>query len=372
MKVCQVSPTYPRVANPGSGSVAYYLAKYRPGETLLITKRRPGKPIKPEANVLVKEISYPEFRLPPNPNMLIKLILGLYKFIGYTIFLLGSISYMIKFKPHIVHIHTPIPLLHGIFGKVFLRAKSVLTLHGTDFLRLKSVRLLQWCIKLCFDTIFFVSKSMFKGLKEMMPGKRLVYAPNGVDLDRFYDQKRQRKKQLVAVGTLKWQKGYEYLLQSVQGVFSRHPQYKLVIIGSGPLRAQLKEMAEQLMIANQVEFLERLTHEQVATVLNESTIFVMSSVSEGFPRALMEAIACGTPVVATDVGSCKEIVSGVGLVVKPREPEEFREALNRLIENEELRTDFSYNCQEVAQRYDWKMTAKIMESEYRRLISEEV
>jgi len=367
MKICLVSPTYPRESNPGSGSVAYYLSKYRQGETLFITKRRTGKSLKPEPNLVLKEVSYPEFRLPPKPNFIVKIVLGLCKFLGYLIFLMRSVSYMIRFKPHIVHIHTPIPLLHGIFGKVFLRAKLALTLHGTDFLRLKSEKLLQWCIWRWVDTLFFVSNSMLEDLKQMLPGKHLVYTPNGVDTNKFYDQKRQRKKQLVAVGMLKWQKGYEYLLQAVKGVFSRHSDYKLVIIGNGPLRAQLKEMVKNLMIADRVEFLKGLTHEQVATVFNESSIFVMSSVSEGFPRALVEAIACGTPVVATDVGSCREIVNGVGYIVKPRDPKEFKDALNRLIENDELRTDFSRNCQEVARRYDWKKTSEIVESEYRKL-----
>lgn len=369
MKICRVSPTYPRNTNPGSGLVAYYLSKYGQGKTLFITRRRSGEPVKPEPNVVLKEVSYPEFRMPAKPNLLVKVVLIMGKFVGYTIFLIRSVSYMIKFKPHIVHIHTPIPLLHGIFAKVFLRAKLVLTLHGTDFFRLKSEKLLQWCIRRWVDTIFFVSKSMFEDLKRMMFGKHLVYVPNGVDMNRFYDQKKQRKTQLVAVGTLKWQKGYDYLLQSVKGVFSSHPEYGLAIIGDGPLRNRLEELVDNsLGIANKVEFLNRLTHEQVATVLNESSIFVMSSVSEGFPKALVEAIACGTPVVATDVGSCREIVDGVGFIVKPRDPKGFKEAVNRLIENEEVRTDFSRRCQEIANRYDWKETSRIVEDEYRKLI----
>jgi len=368
VKICRVSPTYPRDTNPGSGLVAYYLSKYGQGKTLFITKRRSGEPVKPEPNVILKEVSYPEFRMPAKPNLLIKVVLIMGKFVGYTIFLIRSVPDMIKFKPHIVHIHTPIPLLHGIFGKVFLRAKLVLTLHGTDFFRLKSEKLLQWCIRRWVDTVFFVSKSMFEDLNRLMPGKYLVYAPNGVDMNRFFDQKRQRKKQLVAVGSLKWQKGYEYLLQSVKEVFSEHPKYKLVIIGEGPLRKELQYLADNLGIGDKLDFLNRLTYEQVATVLNESSIFVMSSVSEGFPKALVEAIACSTPVVATDVGSCREIVNGVGFIVKPRDSSEFKETLTRLIENEEVRTEFSRKCPEVAKRYDWKRTSEIVESEYRKLV----
>jgi glycosyltransferase involved in cell wall biosynthesis len=348
--------------------VAYYLSKYGQGETLFITRRRRGKPIKSGPNVVLKEVSYPEFRMPANPNPLVKLTLIMGKFVGYTIFLIRSVSSMVKFKPHIVHIHTPIPLLHGIFGKVFLRAKLALTLHGTDFLRLKTEKLLQWCIRSWVDTIFFVSNSMLEDLRRMMLGKHLVYTPNGVDISNFYDQGRVRKTQLVAVGTLKWQKGYEYLLQSVQRVFSRHPEYKLVIIGDGPLRNQLQELAKRLGIADKIDFLMRLNHKEVANVLNESSIFVMSSVSEGFPKALIEAVACGTPVVATDVGSCREIVDGVGFIVKPRNPGDFAEAVNRLIENEELRAEFSKRCPEVAKRYDWRRTSEIVEGEYRRLV----
>jgi len=349
--------------------VAYYLSKYGQGKTLFITKRRSGEPVKPEPNVVLKEVSYPEFRMPAKPNLLIKVVLIMGKFVGYTIFLIRSVPDMIKFKPHIVHIHTPIPLLHGIFAKVFLRAKLALTLHGTDFLRLKSEKLLQWCIRRWVDTIFFVSRSMLDDLGRTMQGKHLVYAPNGVDMNRFFDQKKRRKKQLVAVGSLKWQKGYEYLLQSVKEAFSEHLEYKLVIIGDGPLKNQLQDLADNLGIGDKLDFLKRLTHEQVAVVLNESSIFVMSSVSEGFPKALVEAIACGTPVVATDVGSCREIVNGVGFIVKPRAPRVFKEALTRLIENEGLRTDFSRKCQEVAKRYDWKRTSEIVEREYDTLIS---
>jgi len=369
MRICHVSPTYPRELNTGSGSVAYQLSKYGQGKILFITKRRAGKPLRPEPGVVLKEISYPEFRLPAKLNFLIKVVCGSCKVVGYLIFLIRSVSYMVKFKPQIVHIHTPIPILHGIFGKVFLRAKLALTLYGTDFLRLKSERLLQRCIRRSVDTIFFVSKAMLEDLKQMSPGKHLVYTPIGVDTNKFYDQKRQRKKQLVAVGMLKWQKGYEYLLQAVKGVFSGHPEYKLVIIGHGPLGVNIEEMAKNFMIADRVELLKRLTQEQVATTLNESSIFVMSSVTEGFPRALIEAIACGTPVVATDVGSCREIVDEVGFIVKPRDPREFADAVNRLIENGELRAEFSRNCQEVAKRYDWKRTSEIVENEYRRLIS---
>ena len=368
MKICRVSPTYPRNTNPGSGLVAYYLSKYGQNKTLFITRKRWGEPVKSGPNVILKEVSYPEFRMPANPNLLVKVILIMGKFVGYTIFLIKSVSYMIKFKPHIVHIHTPIPLLHGIFGKVFLRAKLVLTLHGTDFFRLKSEKLLQWCIRRWVDTIFFVSKSMFEDLKRMMFGKHLVYVPNGVDMNRFFDQKRQRKKQLVAVGTLKWQKGYEYLLQSVKEVFAKYPEYRLVIIGEGPLRKQLQDLVDNLGIGDKLDFLKRLTHQQVAVVLNESNIFVMSSVSEGFPKALVEAIACGTPVVATDVGSCREIVNGVGFIVKPRDSRKLKEALTRLIEDEGLRTDFSRKCKEVAKRYAWKRTSEIVESEYRKLV----
>ncbi len=369
MRICRVSPTYPRNTNPGSGLVAYYLSRYGQNKTLFITRKRWGNPVKSEPNVILIEVSYPEFRMPAKPNLLAKILFIIGKFFGYSVFLIRSVSYMIKFKPQIVHIHTPIPLLHGIFGKVFLRAKVALTLHGTDFLRLKSEKLLQWCIRRWVDTVFFVSRAMLEDLQRLMPGKHLVYAPNGVDTNRFYDQKRQRRKQLVAVGSLKWQKGYEYLLQSVKEVFSQHPEYTLVIIGEGPLRSQLQELANSLGIADRVKFLKRLTHEQVAVVLNESSIFVISSVSEGFPKALVEAIACATPVVATDVGSCREIVDGVGLIVKPRAPGLFKEAVNRLIEDEKVRSDFSCKCPEVARRYDWKRTYEIVEHEYRRLVS---
>ena len=275
---------------------------------------------------------------------------------------------MSRFKPNIIHVHTPLPLLHGIFGKMFLGSKLVLTFHGTGFVRFESSEFLQQVVRRWVDVVFYVSKAMEGSLKELLPSKPLIYTPNGVELQQFQNKMRRRKNQLVAVGSLRWQKGYEYMINAVNEVFREHKDYVLLIIGTGVLEDQVKRQVESLDIENRVKFLGMQPRGKIVDFLNESNIFIMSSVTEGFPKALLEAIACGTPVVVTDVGSCKEMAQNVGLVVGPGDAKALADAINRLINDSALWERFSTQGPKIAKEYDWKSVAQKVHGEYDKLL----
>ena len=275
---------------------------------------------------------------------------------------------MSRFKPNIIHVHTPLPLLHGIFGKMFLGSKLVLTFHGTGFVRFESSEFLQQVVRRWVDVVFYVSKAMEGSLKELLPSKPLVYTPNGVELQQFQNKMRRRKSQLVAVGRLRWQKGYEYMIAAVNEVFKEHKDYVLLIIGTGVLEDQVKRQVESLGIKDRVKFLGTQPRGKIVDFLNESNIFIMSSVTEGFPKALLEAIACGTPVVVTDVGSCKEMAQNAGLIVRPGDAKALAEAITRLINDNTLWERFSSQGPKIAKEYDWKFVAQKVYGEYEKLL----
>jgi len=368
MRILRVSRTYPRSIMPGMGLPPYYLSKCIEAPTLLITKKLPGQPVSPPPHVTLKEISYPEPTLPEKLSVFSKLTIGVGKGLGYLIFLAKSLPCMWRFKPNIVHVHTPLPLLHGIFGKMFLGAKLVLTFHGTGFVRFESSAFLQWVVRRWVDAVFYVSKTMGGSLKELLPSTPLIYTPNGVELQQFHNKMWPRKNQLVAIGNLRWQKGYEYMLNAVNEVFREHEDYVLTIIGTGVLEDQLKRQVETLGMKDRVEFLGTQPRDRIADFLNESQIFVMSSVTEGFPKALLEAIACGTPVVVTDVGSCREMAQNAGLVVMPRDVKALADAITRLINDSALWERFSSQGPKIAKEYDWSFVAQKVYGEYEKLL----
>ena len=144
---------------------------------------------------------------------------------------------------------------------------------------------------------------------------------------------------LVFAGRLTRQKAMHVALDALAYV----PTTALTIIGDGPDRARLERHAHDAGLNGRVRFVGSLPREEVLDALAGAEAAVLSSDWENFPHAAVEALAVGTPMVATTVGGVGEIVSdGVnGLLVPPGSPEAFGHALQRLLESPELRTRLS-------------------------------
>jgi glycosyltransferase involved in cell wall biosynthesis len=150
----------------------------------------------------------------------------------------------------------------------------------------------------------------------------------GLELDPLY---------IGTVGNLRPVKNQILLLQAAHQVCATHPQVRVIIIGDGPLREQLACTAEALGIQKQVRFLG--ARADIPELLNALDIFVLPSLSEGLPMSVLEAMACGLPVVATRVGGLPEVVvhEHTGLLVASQDAQQLAAALNRLVQQEDTR-----------------------------------
>ena len=358
MRVCLVSRTYPRDTNPGSGSVAYNLAKRSSGQVLYVAKRLPGRYFDPPPNVRLSVFSYREPRVPERLGRIGTVYIAVAKSIGSAWFLLQAAPQIIRFRPDIVHLHSVLTILFAVFSRVALRRPVAITLHGTDSIWIRKSRVLQWLIEWTVDVIFCVSHDMVSDMSTLVHNPKIIFIPNGVDFSLFHELGRPRRQRIVAVGHLKWQKGYRYLLQAMQVIARHEPELKLCIAGSGPLERELREVTAALGIEGSVDFLGSISHEDVADILNGSLALVMSSVSEGFPRVLLEAMACGTPVVTTDVGECAAVVNGSGYVVPAKSPEAIAEAVLSLITDRAQWQRCSSRAVRNAHHYTWDEVAR--------------
>ncbi len=143
----------------------------------------------------------------------------------------------------------------------------------------------------------------------------------------------QREWVVGSVARLSPEKGIHHLLQAHSILRSRGVLIRLVLVGEGPQRSDLEMLARTLGISTTVEFLGYQEH--VETFLSTFDIFVLPSMTEGIPLSLLEAMANGLPVVATNVGGIPEIVvhQESGLLVSPGQPEALAQALEQLIQD---------------------------------------
>lgn len=172
-----------------------------------------------------------------------------------------------------------------------------------------------------------------------LPTTQLI--PNGVDTARFAPVCRERcdeerAQTVVCVSNLRFEKGIDVLLFAWRSVYERVPTARLIIVGDGPLRRQLEYLTETLAIADRVEFAGHQS--DVPAQLHRGGVAVLSSRTEGMPNAVLEAMACGLPCVATRVSGSEDIIQhGVnGILIEPDDAVGLAEGLVALLRDPAL------------------------------------
>jgi glycosyltransferase involved in cell wall biosynthesis len=175
--------------------------------------------------------------------------------------------------------------------------------------------------------------------------EKISVIDNGIDVDAFRSTSsdigsefRASDVRFVgAVGRLVSQKGFDYLLRAIPRILSRFPSTKFLIAGEGTERSGLEVLASELNISRQVQFLG--TRSDMPSVYASFDVFILSSVDEGMPIALIEAMAAAKAVVATRVAAVPKLVihGQTGLLVEPKNPEALSDAVCLLLENSALR-----------------------------------
>jgi GalNAc-alpha-(1->4)-GalNAc-alpha-(1->3)-diNAcBac-PP-undecaprenol alpha-1,4-N-acetyl-D-galactosaminyltransferase len=163
---------------------------------------------------------------------------------------------------------------------------------------------------------------------------------------------------IVAMGRLVRQKGFDHLLEAFRLCADRHPKWSLDILGEGNERRSLETMRTELGLSDRVRFLGIV--KEPSTVLRQADLFVMSSRFEGFPLALIEAMACGLPTISTDcpTGPSEIIRNDIdGILVPPGDVTALAGAMDRLMGNPAERRRLAARAVDVVERFG---TCKIM------------
>lgn len=203
-----------------------------------------------------------------------------------------------------------------------------ITARGTDINLIAKLwlpkKIIIWAAKKASASIA-VSDALKKEMVDLgLDTTNIHVIKNGVDLELFHpmdrnDCKRKlgvTKNTLLSVGNLVDLKGHDLVIKAME----RLPEWELFVVGDGEQKEYLKNLACELGVNEQVRFIDCVSQTELVEIYNAADILVLASSREGMPNVLLESIACGTPVVATRVGGCGEVVadSRAGILIDDR------------------------------------------------------
>lgn len=181
-----------------------------------------------------------------------------------------------------------------------------------------------------------------------MPDDRIAVHHTGIDLDRFKPiSGKQLGTHLITVGHLNLRKGQELAIAAL----AQLPNASLTLVGDGAERARLEALAHRLGLAERVRFLGARPHAALPALIAEADVMVLPTASEGLANVWVEALACGVPVVTSDVGGARDVIDrpAAGRLV-PREPEAIAAAVRKLLND---RPDPA-EVRKAAERFSWE------------------
>jgi len=292
-------------------------------------------------------------------------------------------------KVDVVHAHWLVPqgLVAGIAG-LLTRKPVVLTAHGGDVYGLRgglASAVKRWALRR-MTRVTAVSRDLARAIEELADGQPVPVdvISMGVDTRRFAGRRGAVKLRaklgingpmLLFVGRLAEKKGLGYLLDAMPAVLMRHPDATLVVVGDGPLRGELSMQAHDLGLVESVRFLGARRPEQLPEFYAAADVFAGPSIvaeggdTESFGLVFAEAMACGCPVVASDVGGISDLVrhERTGLLVQQRNPEELALALCRLLDDKDLGRRLGRNARAHIRRH---FSESVIAEQYEAVLQE--
>lgn len=282
----------------------------------------------------------------------------------------------------VVHTHHIGQLLYGGLAGRWAGCRVVHTEHDYYSLRRPRAQQLLRVLTRLADRVTAVAEPVRSFLEGTvgLPASKLITIQNGVEIDRYetaipHDRHKWGLKTsdviIGCVARLSPEKGHKVLLQALVKVISRHPQTRLALIGDGEERERLQHLTADLNIVDFVRFLGLRV--DVPEVLATCDLFALPSIQEGFPMVILEALAAGKAVIASEVGAIPDAIrhGSTGVLVPPGDADALADALCFLIEDQGARQRLGQNGRKfVREAYDFERTVGRYDDLYHKILGE--
>ena len=268
------------------------------------------------------------------------------------------------FKPDILHAHYASS--YGLVGALSGFKPFVISIWGSDIFEFprKSIihkMLMQFNLS---RATYLQSTSKIMALEaNKYISKKITVLPFGIDTSLFVPLEMNKlENDVFVIGTVKWLEevyGINYLIQAFKLIVDKFPdkRFELLIVGSGSKLSEYKALVENLNIQDQTTFIGAVPVSETYQYHQRMSVFVALSLQESFGVSILEAEACGIPVVVSNVGGLPEVVldQKTGYIVEPRNPMQAANAIAKLVENEVLRQQMGENARKfVQENYNWQ------------------
>ena len=294
--------------------------------------------------------------------------------------IISTLKIIRKEKIEIIHSHWIIPNgLAGAIGKILFNIPHITTAHAGDVFTIQKSGMLQMAgsfvlsnAELITANSVFTKKSILSINSSVDNKIRII--PMGVDECRFCKKDRIRAGEptessriILSIGRIVEKKGLKYLIMAMQEIIKRYPDMTLFIGGDGPEKKQLIQLCSELNLEKNVIFLGFVAPEKIAELYASSDIFILPSIetkdgdTEGLGVVLLEAMACGVPVIGSNLGGITDIIEDnkTGLLTRPGDPDDIARKILSLISDKELRTTLSKNAITlVNEKFSWNIVSK--------------
>lgn len=192
-----------------------------------------------------------------------------------------------------------------------------------------------------------------QGLKDMAlkfyDKKSFDIIPNGVDTEVFYPIEKADSDEfkILFVSRLIERKGLQFIIPQLQKIQdSTEKKVKLVVVGDGPYREQLETITREYKVADMVEFVGQKNKKEIVPFYQNADLFILPSAKEGMPNVVLEAMACGLPIIMTPCEGSKELVQDNGYILLTSE---MGEKIRQLLRNKEMLQKLGHNSRRIVE-----------------------
>jgi glycosyltransferase involved in cell wall biosynthesis len=296
------------------------------------------------------------------------------------------LSVIREFKPDIIHAHST----YVVFNRVLLGLKEegslngvpiLVTIHGRPKLLIlpsgkRTTDYDEFCQALPFSLILGVSHNVTDMLKHLLQEKRIALPVHtlylGIDLKVFSQRRGDKKVWDVAyMGRLEKMKAVDLFPEMLSMLRRENPTLRFLMTGDGSLRESLLRQFEAKGVSDLVEYRGVVEAEEVPKLLNQSRIFIYPSREEPFGLSILEAMACGVPVVTSNILGPSEILTDNfdGIMVVPDSVKELTNGIHQLLHNDALRATLGRNARKtVESKFDVRLHCDKLLKVYHDLI----
>ncbi|MBI3034346.1 glycosyltransferase [Candidatus Woesearchaeota archaeon] len=302
---------------------------------------------------------------------------------------LGVFRKIREFKPDVIHVHSPSPIgwaalvcsklygipvvgtYHGFLQDFLEHAALPRRITKSEFAKKVAWSYTRNYFNRCDLIIAPSAAAKAEFVRNGFMRYKIRVVSNGIDLRNFHPRKARRKGNVILhVGRLSYEKRIEVVIRAFSIVAKKDKKAVLVIIGSGPQEGWLRRMAGSLL-GSRIKFLGFVEHKRLADYYSSCDVFVTASTIETEGLVILEAMACGLPVVGVNVRAVPEIVrNGVnGFIAEAGNAPQIAGYLERLLKNPGERKRLGRNSLGIARGFSLNKTAKLLEKAYTEMTS---